>query len=328
MDDPIYRLPDLIIHPTPLESEIQATPWHVVKSRIADARQKFSVDGSGVLVAIGDTGFDRVHCESGGLQGRVSAQYDFTGEGHFDEHGHGSHVAGCVLSIAPKCSLINVKCLSQQGGGGDFGIAQSIRRAADEGAAVYNGSYGSSMPSQLILGALEYSVGKGCIPFIAAGNTGKPRDVQWPARSPACISVSAVDESDRIAAFSSTGPEVDLGWYGVKILSFGRNGGFAVMSGTSMSAPLATGLYALLVESEVKAGGRKTKTLETVMQWLVNCCSDAGAPGRDEQFGIGIPDAMKAFGTPTPVRPVREYKLGPITIHEPPLATDRISLNY
>src|SRR5688572_27244795 len=114
MTEPIFRLPDLILHPTPLAEEMAATPWHVAKSRIADARAKYSVDGSGVLVAIGDSGFDREHCQAGGLKDRVAAHYDFTGEGHWDDHGHGTHVAGCVLSIAPKVSLINAKCLGAQ----------------------------------------------------------------------------------------------------------------------------------------------------------------------------------------------------------------------
>lgn len=151
------------------------------------------------------------------------------------------------------------------------------------------------------------------------------------------MSVSAVDEADRIAQFSSFGPEVDVGWYGTKILSFGRNGGYAVMSGTSMACPLLPGLYALLVQREVKQfGSRKTKTLDGVMAWLARSCTDAGAPGRDDQFGLGIPNAMEALNgaaIPPPAGPGQEFKidLGPmgiVTFHVPPRVTDKVSVDY
>jgi hypothetical protein len=67
MSEHWFRLPPLIVHPTPLDAEIQATPWHVVTSRVADARIKFEVDGTGIRAAIGDTGFDKAHFESGNL---------------------------------------------------------------------------------------------------------------------------------------------------------------------------------------------------------------------------------------------------------------------
>lgn len=337
--DPIFRLPTLIVHPTPLAEEIAATPWHVVKTRIVDVREKFGVDGSRVKAAIGDSGFDRVHCETGGLKGRVAGQFDFTGEGPFDFHAHGSHVAGDALSIAPKLNLVNVKCLNKRGAGDDRGIAASIRKAADEGCVAYNGSFGSSMLSQPILSALEYANLNGCIPIIAGGNTGKNNDVQWPARSEFCVSVSAVGEDDSVAPFSSTGQEIDVGWYGVQIMSFGLNGGMNVMSGSSMSSPLVFALLCLRIEWEEMHGGRVTNTVADANRWLATCCRDAGPAGRDNGFGIGIPDAMLAFPSPTvppipsippigPGLPGQEIDLGVVKLHIPARAGDRGSWNF
>lgn len=339
--DPIFRLPTLIVHPTPLSDEIAATPWHVIKTRIGDVREKFGVDGSRVKAAIGDTGFDRVHCDSGGLKGRVVNHFDFTGEGPYDSHGHGSHVAGCALSMAPQLNLVNVKCLNGRGAGDDRSIASSIRKAADEGCVAYNGSFGSSMLSQSILSALEYAITRGCIPVIAGGNTGKSNDVQWPARSEYCISDSAIGEDDKVAPFSSTGPEIDTGWYGVQIMSFGLNGGMAVMSGSSMSTPLVFALLCLRIEWEVMHGGRVTRTVEDANRWLSTCCRDAGPAGRDNGFGLGIPDAMLAFPTPPPVPPIQpptppigpappgsEIDLGALKLHIPAIAGDKIGLSF
>src|SRR5690606_34927811 len=142
-----------------------------------------------------------------------------------------------------------------------------------------------------------------------------------------CISVSPIDEDERIAPFGSTGPEIDVGYYGVRILSLGKNGGYAVMSGSSMSAPLVAGLLALRIDWEIRNGGRKTFTVEDAVKWLQSCCKDAGDPGRDDVFGIGIPDALEAFQTfgkqpvPVPTTPPG-FDLFNFSFHTPALATD------
>ena len=302
-EEPIFRLPPVVVHPTPSDAEIKAEPWHIAKTRIVEARDKFAVTGQRVKVAIGDTGFDKVHCESGQLKSSVAAHHDFTGSGAFDGHGHGSHVAGLVLSMAPQAKLVNVKCLNNQGAGDDRWIGQSVRKATEEGCVVFNGSFGSSQPGQYSLAALKYANENGCIPVIAGGNTGQSNDVQWPARSEWVLSVSPLDENDRVANFGSVGPEIDVAWYGVQMLSLGRNGGFAVMSGSSMSAPVFAGLLALRIEWEEANGGRKTWTVADAYEWLAKCCRDAGEPGRDPKFGFGIPDAMLAFAAP-PIPPL------------------------
>jgi subtilisin family serine protease len=300
-DEPIFRLPPVVIHPTPSESEIKAEPWHIAKTRIADARGKYGVDGSRVKVAVGDTGFDKVHCETGQLVGRVASHHDFTNSGVWDLHGHSTHVAGLVLSMAPKASLVNVKCLDNRGSGDDRWIGQAIRMAVQQGCVAFNGSFGSSQPGQQSLAAIKYANENGCICVIAGGNTGQSDDVQWPARSEMCLSVSPIDENDKLATFGSQGKEIDVAWYGVRMLSLGRNGGFAVMSGSSMAAPVFCGLLALRIEWEIANGGRQTWTVEDSYEWLARTCRDVGAPGRDPQFGFGIPDAMLAFAPPAPL---------------------------
>lgn len=300
-----YRLPDVIVHPTPLATEIAETPWHVAKSRITDVRTQYGVDGSGVPGGVADTGVDELHCKLGGLKGRVVRQVNFTSDGGmegWDGHSHGTHVAGCILSMAPKVSLSSYKCLDDRGSGGEQEIAAALKTAADDGNWFVNGSFGSSVSSKVILDALEYCLARNCLPIIAAGNSGQ--DVQWPARSEFCFSTGATDDQDRIAPFSSRGPQVDVGYYGVRILSYGLRGGYLVQSGTSMSAPIFCGLLALRMQWEViKFGSRKMLTLADLERWVTECSQDVGAPGRDDVFGIGIPDATRAFKADVPIPP-------------------------
>ena len=68
----------------------------------------------------------------------------------------------------------------------------------------------------------------------AAGNDGSsnPYEINWPGAHPLTIGVAAVDESGRVADFSSRGPEVDIAAPGVDLLSTVTGGAYATMSGT------------------------------------------------------------------------------------------------
>lgn len=336
IDERWFRLPDVIFHPSPLDADIQATPWHVSVSRVADARAKFKVDGSGVRVGILDTGFDRVHVEAGRLPDKLRSFVP--GEDGYDYHNHGSHVAGCLLSMAPKTDIRSYKCLNQFGAGDDLWIAKAVDAAVDDGCHIISGSFGSSIPGSFSGPAIENAAARGVHCFIAAGNTGRQEDVQFPARMEIVLSWGAVDEEGRIAPFSSMGKEVDGAYYGVRILSYGKNGAHLVLSGTSMSTPLASGLFALRLQWEMRElGGITTKTVADVHRWLSVCCRDVGAPGLDPIFGYGIPDAMQAFGPPAVVQPPapeqpEEYDLTPLglplVLHKPAKLGDDVSLKY
>jgi subtilisin len=85
----------------------------------------------------------------------------------------------------------------------------------------------------------------GVVVVAAAGNSGG--SVGYPAAYPETIAVAASDSNDKIASFSSRGPEVKFIAPGVSIVSSAMDGGFANFNGTSMAAPHVTGLAALAV---------------------------------------------------------------------------------
>jgi subtilisin family serine protease len=67
----------------------------------------------------------------------------------------------------------------------------------------------------------------------------------YPAGFDTVLSVSAIDRAERPADFTLGGDSVDLTAPGAKVLSTARNDTYARVSGTSMSAPIASGAAAL-----------------------------------------------------------------------------------
>lgn len=116
-----------------------------------------SRDGSGVTVAVLDTGIDRSH--EAFKDHTTMVEKDFTGEGNGDPHGHGTHCAGTIfggevdglrIGVAPGVERVLIaKVLGASGGGGTIGIARAIMWAIEEGANVVSMSLGVDFPGQV-----------------------------------------------------------------------------------------------------------------------------------------------------------------------------------
>jgi serine protease len=224
--------------------------------------------GRGVTVAVIDTGvacFDKGPFSRGSdLSGtRCTAGYNFVDNSPdaYDDHGHGTHVAGTIAQttnngvgaagLAYCATLMPVKVLSRQGFGTVAGVAEGIRFAADNGADVINMSLGGPVASRAIANAVKHAIDKGVVVVAAAGNSG--RSVGYPAAYPGVIAVSATDSNDKIAWFSSRGPEVTIGAPGVgitqqTICDGGKNKCelFGTFNGTSMASPHVAGVVAMI----------------------------------------------------------------------------------
>ena len=102
------------------------------------------------------------------------------------------------------------------------------------------------------------------------------------------ISVSATTQKDRISGYSNYGKNIDLAAPGDEILSTFPYKSFGYMSGTSMAAPIVSGVAALVW------GNKPSLTNTQVEQRLFSTADDVGKKGRDDLYGYGRINANQA----------------------------------
>lgn len=169
---------------------------------------------------------------------------------------HGTHVAsiiGAVVNnalgiagVVPRVKLLVVKVGPDAPG--SYSVVnsyQGVLYAAAMGAAVINCSWGGSGRSEAEHEIIRTAVALGAVVVAAAGNDGR-RAPFYPAAYPEVLSVAATDSTDAKAWYSNYHETVDVAAPGDDILSTIPGGLYTRMSGTSMAAPIASGVVALV----------------------------------------------------------------------------------
>lgn len=299
--EPYYTLPQYTVNSVAMSAG-QKIDWGLSLLGVPELWK--ITRGEGVRVAILDTGISPLHHD---LAPAIELAQDFTGSrsGYSDVAGHGTHCAGTiaardndggVVGIANQCSLLIGKVLGDDGSGASSWIAKGIRWAADNKADIISMSLGSPYPDPQMKAAIDYAVGKGVIVISAAGNEG-PGDntTGYPGGFLNVISVGAIDQSKRIALFSSRG-KVDIAAPGVNILSDWPPRSVASLSGTSMACPFVVGVAALIIAKHKKFGGATpADTPQHMIDHLLKTAVDEGIPGKDPAYGWGIVDPSEAL---------------------------------
>ncbi len=211
-------------------------------------------DGTGVRVAVVDTGIDASHPD---LAGRFLPGIDALSGGTLPPDQdfsmgtpHGTHVAGIIAArgqvqgLSPGVQLLPVRVFAPDYVG-DFRAASAIIAASKEGASVFNLSFGGYTFSHVLYDAVTYALERGGWVIAAAGNSGDARPF-YPAAFPGVVAVGASGVNGIRAPFSNYGPWVDLLAPGVFIYSTLPGARYGFLSGTSMAAPMASGIAAVL----------------------------------------------------------------------------------
>ena len=255
------------------------------------------------VIAVVDTGVSQSHPD---LRINVLPGFSALG-GSWDDDifiSHGTHVAGIasadtdngvgVAGVGFHCSILPVKVLGFLGSGTEPDVAAGIVWAADNGAHVINLSLGSPSFGIVLENAVDYAASLDVVVVAATGNTAGAA-VFAPARFGTTIAVGATDNRDRIASFTTTGPEMTVTAPGVDVWStwdtlpfFGPTDGYVLQSGTSMASPHVAGVVGLM--RSVNPGLSRTQ----VQDILESTSVDLGAPGFDPIFGHGRVDAYAA----------------------------------
>ncbi|MEB3299939.1 MAG: S8 family peptidase [Candidatus Sericytochromatia bacterium] len=267
------------------------------------------VTGKGQTIAIVDTGVDTGHPD---LKDHVVPGWNTVSNNanDKDDFGHGTHCAGIaaglannregIAGIAPDAKIMSVKVLGADGSGSDETVASGITWAADHGATVINLSLGGPGESKVMNDAVDYALRKGAVLVAAMGNDGT-NEKSYPAACEGVIAVGASDKQDKIASFSQWGSWISVAAPGVKIFAtmptykvamsdWGFPRKYASMDGTSMAAPAAAGVTALVRSWQPKLSAEQVKArLEATADKVP---SQNNQP--NEYFGHGRVNALRA----------------------------------
>ena len=264
--------------------------------------------GSGVTVAVIDTGIDTDHIE---FAGRIS-EYSYNAttdkivkdyakeDGTYDwsiiedEQGHGTSVAGVIaagmngegtVGIAPEVTLLVIKAESDENGAfrstADlvFGLNYAVERDAD----IVNMSFGAYTPTNPFARATRLAIDSDVICVAAAGNDATSA-LCYPAADENVIAVGALKENgNELAEYSNFGENSDVVAPGTTFTTK-RGGGYGVSTGTSLASPIVAGAMALL------KNGNQYMEFEQARELLYASCYDLGAKGDDWYFGYGAID--------------------------------------
>lgn len=291
----------------------------------APAAWSAGFDGTGVKVAVLDTGIDATHPD---LAGKIVAAHNFAAgeEDELDRVGHGTHVASTIAGsgaasnsrykgVAPGATLLDGKVCVEYGCAESW-ILEGMHWAAESGAQVVNLSLGGQDTPEL--DPLEQAINDltaqyGILFVVAAGNSGFIGDysLQSPASADAALAVGAVDKNDELAHFSSRGPRVgdaatkpELTAPGVDVVAARSKDGFlgepgeqyATLSGTSMATPHVAGAAAILAQKYPDWTAEQHKAMLT---------GSAAPNSTDGPFaqGGGRLDVARAISAPVSANP-------------------------
>lgn len=256
-----------------------------------------------IRVGIIDTGISLTHPD---LQQNIKGGINTIRPGRSanDDNGHGSHVAGIigavnnaigVVGVAPQVDLYAIKALNSTGSGYLSDIIEGLDWAVANNMQILNMSLGTTSDSQAMHDAIIRAHNAGIVIVAAAGNSGGA--VEYPAKYPEVIAVSATDSNNQIAYFSSRGPEVDLAAPGVSIFSSYKGSAYATLSGTSMATPHVVGAAALLLNTPVGSYDTDSDGMwdkQEVQNKLQDHATDLGLVGLDDLYGFGLVNAFNA----------------------------------
>ncbi|MFP4000552.1 MAG: S8 family serine peptidase [Thermoplasmata archaeon] len=287
--------------------------WEMIGTPYA---HRINETGEDVRIAVIDTGIDHTHPDledkmwtnsdekpDNGMDDDGNGYiddyhgYDFVDDDPdpMDEHGHGTHVAGIISSIAPEAELMALRVIEEQGGDW-IDLAQAIEYARDNGADIITMSLGSkkSTLGRLIEMQISAAYEEGILLTAAAGNNNESEKF-YPAGYEEVISVSAVNSTKQKAYYSNYGDWIELAAPGggteKRVYSTLPNESYGNLIGTSMACPFVTGSAAL------RFSAKPGETNVDVRNFMQDTAIDLG---NEQYYGHGLVNAYRAAGGEVP----------------------------
>ena len=233
-------------------------------------------EGSGVKVAVVDSGVEDGHPRVGRVDGAVALEYDQDAPGkireidgpHADLFGHGTACAAIVRALAPACEIHSVRVLGERLTGKGFVFAAGVRWAIDHGMHVANVSLSTSARGHF--GRFNEVVDAAYFhPTMLVSAISNARGASYPSEFAGVFSVAATEGTDPFGyeynpngpvEFGAPGIDLDIAWLG---------GSSIRATGNSFAAPQIAGLIALILSKHPGLTPFQVKTI------LAACAANA-----------------------------------------------------
>ena len=310
-----YVEPNWTLYPTVTPNDSQfGSSWQHTRLQ-STAAWDLHTGNSNVIVAVCDSGVDLNHPDLAaslvpGFNAVSGRSQTNNGEVN-DINGHGTFVAGCaaargnnntgVVGVGWNFSIMPIRVTNNTNGTASmFALHDGARWAAENGAQIVNVSFsGGTSASNQSVGSYVKSLGS--LLFWSSGNDDS---FVTPSR-PDYVLVGSTTSGDNRSWFSNFGPAVDLVAPGSSVRSTSNGGGYRNSSGTSFAAPIAAGVGAMIYSVN------PSFSAHDVQRILYNSVDDLGAPGKDDSFGRGRVNTLKAIQlaqtyTPPTIAPLNE----------------------
>lgn len=292
-----------IVHPEPKETlslhskmtKGEASLWHLERIRAFEAWQ-FTKGKKDTVVAVCDSGVQPL----AQFEGRLLPGRNFV-DGDIDDtaprSSHGTAVSAFIaakniegndyMGVAPNISILPGRIVGRKGIPTSAMLA-CIRWAADQGAKVINVSM-TGVEKRSSFEAAKYAEKKGALVVWAAGNRNVTKR-RWRDRKE-IVAVGGTNSSDNRYRSSwrygsRRGPFVDIAAPGQSVQYLKPSGELRVSNGTSYSAPLVSGLAALIFS--INPDFTPAQVREIIY-------STAKRLGRSWSFGHGLIDSFEAL---------------------------------
>lgn len=242
-----------------------------------------------VVVAVIDNGFDLNHIE---FKDKISLPYNVSNKMNINmgnTQNHGTHVASLIaaasnqigmVGIAPNANIMPIKVEDDQGYMTSSYIIDGILYAVKNNADVINLSLGFEFQNNIIPEStqrdmikskyvdeelfwkelFDYTEKNNVICVLAAGNSSMLTGLDPFQRSPNTIKVGAYDQNYEITSFSNYGEFTTIFAPGKKVIGAKPNNQYELLDGTSMAAPIISGIAAALKSKNKNYNSSNFKT--------------------------------------------------------------------
>jgi membrane-anchored mycosin MYCP len=320
----------------PTGSPITEVPW--VQQRYDYAALSQITDGTGITVAVIDSGVNSTNPQ---LAGTVDDGIDVLtsgGDGRDDCVGHGTGVASLIAArprsgiamrgLAPGVRILPVRVSERieangtvTGAGSIADLATGIRSAIESTPtpAVLNLSISTTTDDPNLRAAIRDALAADIVVVAAVGNHHDRGDpTPYPAAYPGVLGVGGIGPHGQRVAASQVGPYVDIVAPGEGIVAAAPSAGHVVQQGTSFATPLVAASVAL-----IRARWPNLRQADVVHRLLTTADPAPGARPSGE-YGYGVLNPMRALNELVPplAAAAPDAALAPLTFAAPLPATN------